>query len=402
MDPDFRRLYVAAFGSQFGTQLSHVALPLLAVTALNAGPGEVGLLSSLATLTVLLVGLPAGVWVDRVRRRPVMVAMDVLRALAMVSVTAAWWLDALTMPQLYLVAIVSGVGTLFFDVASHSLVPSLVGRDRLTAANSLLVGTTSAMYVSGRSVSGVLTQVFGAPLVLLLDAVTYAWSALWLRGIRAVESPPAVREPIGRQLREGLRFLFGNRVLVAIAAQGAMANLGFPLATVLLPVLLVRELAFPEWVFGAYLAASGVGALVGSACAHLMARWLGQGGAVWLLSLATAPFGLLVPLLDHGIWIWLSAAGFFVVSVRTGVNNVLLVSFRQLLTPDTMLGRMTSIMQVILMGAVGMGGLLAAGVGELWGVRATLWAGGIVIAMSWLPLATVRSEIRQLGLPARR
>ncbi|MFE3447430.1 MFS transporter [Nonomuraea sp. NPDC059194] len=402
MDRDFRRLYVAAFGSQFGTQLSQVALPLLAVTALEASPGEVGLLSSLSTLVVLVMGLPAGVWVDRVRRRPVMVTMDAVRAAALASVTAAWWLDALTMEQLYLVAVVSGVGTLFFDVASHSMVPALVGRDRLTSANSLLVGTNSAMYISGRSVSGVLTQVFGAPLVLLLDAVTYVWSALWLRGIRAVEPPPAVREPVGRQLREGVQFLFGNRVLVSIAAQGAMVNLGFPLATVLLPVLLVRELALPEWVFGAFLAASGAGSLVGSAGAHLVARWLGQGRAVWLLGVLTAPFSLLVPLLDQGVWIWLSAAGFFVQSVRTGVNNVLLVSFRQQLTPDHMLGRMTSIMQVILMGAVGVGGLLAAGIGELWGVRATLWAGAILMAMSWAPLITVRSEIRQLGVPSRR
>ncbi|MFD1931604.1 MULTISPECIES: MFS transporter [Nonomuraea] len=402
MNPDFRRLYVAAFGSQFGTQLSYVALPLLAVTALDASPGEVGLLSSLATLVVLVMGLPAGVWVDRVRRRPVMVTMDVVRAAALATVAAAWWLDALTMEQLYLVAIVSGIGTLFFDVASHSMVPALVGRDRLTSANSLLVGTNSAMYITGRSVSGVLTQVLGAPLVLLLDAVTYVWSAWWLRGIRAVEPPPAVREPVVRQLREGLRFLFGNRVLVSIAAQGAMVNLGFPLATVLLPVLLIRELAFPEWVFGAFLAASGVGSLVGSACAHLFARWLGQGRAVWLLGVLTAPFSLLVPLLDHGVWIWAAAAGLFVQSVRTGVNNVLLVSFRQQLTPDHMLGRMTSIMQVILMGAVGLGGLLAAGVGELWGVRATLWAGAILMALSWVPLITVRSEIRQLGVSSRR
>ncbi|MFD2354291.1 MFS transporter [Nonomuraea ferruginea] len=192
-DPSFRNFYLASAVSQFGTQVGYVAMPLLAVIALNAGPGQVGLLSALTTITVLVLGLPAGAWVDRVRRRPVMIATDLVRAVLLVSVTVTWWLDALTMTQLYGVAIATGIGTLFFDVASQSTVPHLVGRDRLTAANSVLVGTNAAMDVGGRSSAGVLVALAGAPVAILLDALTYLWSAVWLRRISKPEPAPAPR-----------------------------------------------------------------------------------------------------------------------------------------------------------------------------------------------------------------
>ncbi|MEU7852356.1 MFS transporter [Nonomuraea sp. NPDC049141] len=385
-EPSFRNLYLASAVSQFGTQVGYVAMPLLAVTALNAGPGEVGLLSALTTITVLVLGLPAGAWVDRVRRRPVMIATDLVRAVLLVSVPVAWWLGALTMAQLYGVAIASGVGTLFFDVASQSTVPHLVGRDRLTAANSVLVGTNAAMDVSGRSAAGVLVTFAGAPVAILLDALTYLWSALWLRRISTPEPPPAPvpGERLGRQIGEGVRYLFGNRILVAVAVQGGLSNLGFPLCSTLLPVLLVNDLGQPAWVLGAYLAVGGLGTLAGSSTAHLIGRRLGRGRGVCVVGLATAPFAFLVPLVGWSVWI--SAAAWSLLCFRTGMNNVLLVSFRQQVTPDPMLGRMNATMRLILMGAVGVGGLLAGLLGEIWGSGAAMWAGASIMALSWIPI----------------
>ncbi|MEU7743984.1 MFS transporter [Nonomuraea sp. NPDC049158] len=194
---------MASAVSQFGTQVGYVAMPLLAVTALGAGPGEVGLLSGLATITVLVLGLPAGAWVDRVRRRPVMIATDLVRGALLMSVPVAWWLGALTMTQLYGVAIATGVGTLFFDVAAQSTVPHLVGRDRLTAANSVLVGTNAAMDVGGRSTSGVLVTLAGAPVAILLDALTYVSAACW----RACSVRSGVRGRRCGQARRSWRWL---------------------------------------------------------------------------------------------------------------------------------------------------------------------------------------------------
>lgn len=394
-DPSFRNLFVASAVSQFGTQVGYVAMPLLAVTALDAGPGEVGLLSALATITVLVLGLPAGAWVDRVRRRPVMIATDFVRGALLMSVPVAWWLGALTMTQLYGVAIATGVGTLFFDVAAQSTVPHLVGRDRLTAANSVLVGTNAAMDVGGRSTAGVLVTLAGAPVAILLDALTYVWSAVWLRRISKPEPAPAPvpGERLGRRIGEGVRYLFGNRVLVAIAAQGGMSNLGFPLCSTLLPVLLVEELGQPAWVLGVYLAIGGLGALAGSATAHLIGRRLGRGRAVWVVGVVTAPPAFLVPFVGWSVWI--SAAAWSVLCFRTALNNVLLVSFRQQVTPDSMLGRMNATMRLILMGAVGVGGLLAGLLGEVWGTGTAMWAGASIMAFSWIPiwLSPLRREV---------
>ncbi|MBB6350695.1 MFS family permease [Nonomuraea muscovyensis] len=509
----FRNLYVAGAVSQFGSQIGYVAMPLLAVTVLAAGPGEVALLSALGTLTVLVLGLPAGVWVDRLRRRPLMIAADVLRALVLLSVPVAWWWGWLGMGQLYAVAVLVGSGTLVFDLAAVSLLPGLVGRERLTSANSLLVSTWAGMDVAGRSVAGVLVQVAGAPLALLLDALSYLWSATWLRRVPDPSPPaapslaspadlpatrpltpratlpaalpltpratspvttpagpsrtppagppvtpsltppagppvtpsltppagppvtpsltppagppvtPGAASPIGdadapvgplrsgdardggepdeatrggtgRQIAEGVRFLLGNQVLVGMTVMGAMANLAFPLCSVLLPVLIVDELDLPEWVLGGYLAVGGLGTLAGAATAHLIGRRLGTGRATLLVSLVTAPPSLVIPFLDRGWWLWAAAAAWFVLTFRTGVNNVLLVSVRQRITPDRMLGRTNATMRLLLTGAVGLGGLLAGLLGEVWGVRASLWAGAVIMASSWLPvlLSPLRRE----------
>ncbi|MFF4772638.1 MFS transporter [Microtetraspora fusca] len=386
--PDFRNLYVAGTISQAGSQISYVALPLLAVTALSAGPAEVGLLSALSTLTVLVLGLPAGAWVDRVRRRPVMLVTDLARALVLFSVPVAWWAGWLSMAQLYLVATLVGAGTLFFDVASFSLVPGIVGRDRLTSANSLLVGTNSGMDVAGRSLAGVLVQAAGAPVAILLDALSYLWSAAWLRRVRepVQAAPDTPHPPIARQISAGVRFVFGNPVLTAALLQGSMANLAYPLCSVLLPVLIVDRLGLPEWVVGAYLAAGGLGVLAGSSAAHLLGRRLGTGRAVWMVGLVTSPAAFVIPFLDRGPLLWAATAAWFVLTFRTGINNVLLVSLRQRVTPDEMLGRMTATMRLLLMGAIGLGGLLAGVLGELWGVQAPMWLGALILALSWVPI----------------
>ncbi|MFF4191315.1 MFS transporter [Nonomuraea sp. NPDC001831] len=402
----FRNLFVAGAVSQLGSQITYVALPLLAVTALGAGAGEVGLLSALATLTALVIGLPAGAWVDRVRRRRLMIAMDAARAVALLSVPVAWWAGTLSMAQLYVVTVLVGAGSLLFDVASMSIVPGLVGRERLTSANSLLVGTAAGMDVAGRSLAGVLAQVVGAPLAVLLDALSYLWSAVWLRGVPepalAGDGSPEAAESLRARIAAGVRFILGNRVLVAALVQGTMANLAFPLCSVLLPVLIVGRLGYPEWVFGAYLAVGGLGVLAGSSSAHLLGRRFGTGRAVWVVSLATAPAALVIPFLDAGPWLWAAAAAWFVLTFRTGVNNVLLVSLRQRVTPDHLLGRMTATMRLLLMGAVGLGGLLAGLLGEVWGVRAPLWAGAVIMAVSWLPIhfsALRRSGPNTAGRP---
>lgn len=186
----FRLLYTAAVAHDVGFHVGQLAVPVLAVSLLSAGPAQVGLLGALSTAAFLLVGLPAGVWVDRWPRRSVLVAADLLRAVLVASVPVAWWAGWLSIHQLYVVVFLTGLGTVFADVAAQSYLPELVGRDRLVAANSLLVTTSGTLQIAGRGVGGLLVQLLTAPAAIVLDAVGYAVAAR-----PSAASPPAGHAP---------------------------------------------------------------------------------------------------------------------------------------------------------------------------------------------------------------
>lgn len=190
---DFRLLFSAAAVSRLGTSVTYIAMPLIAVTALDASPGEVGLLATLSTIAFLVIGLPAGAWTDRVRRRGVLITADLARAAVLLSVPVAWWLHALTMGQLYVVAVLTGIGTVFFDVANQSYLPQVVGRPALLAANTRLVSMDALNDIAGRGVAGFVVALVTAPVALLLDAVSYVVSAWCVLRIRHREPRPSAR-----------------------------------------------------------------------------------------------------------------------------------------------------------------------------------------------------------------
>ena len=198
---DFLRLWAGDTLSQVGTQITVLALPLLAIKVLDADAFEVGLLTTFEFLAFLLIGLPAGAWVDRLRRRDVLVAADLGRAVLFGSIPLAWWLDVLTLPQVYAVALLGGVCTVFFDVAYQSYLPHLVGRDHLVEGNAKLQGTQSVAQVAGPALGGVLVQALTAPYAVLLDALSFLWSAAWVGSIASREPVPQ-RPPERHLLRE--------------------------------------------------------------------------------------------------------------------------------------------------------------------------------------------------------
>ncbi|MGC1215715.1 MAG: MFS transporter, partial [Micromonospora sp.] len=187
----FRYLYAASLADNLGYQVGYLAVPVLAVSVLAATPGQVGLLGVLSTGAFLLIGLPAGVWVDRSPRRTVMVIADLARAVLYASIPLAWWADLLTINQLYAVVLLTGIGTVFGDVAAQSFLPELVGRDRLVAANALLSTTNATVQIGGRGFGGLLVQALGAPAALVLNAVTHLLSALTHTRVRPARDPAA-------------------------------------------------------------------------------------------------------------------------------------------------------------------------------------------------------------------
>ncbi|GAA2133037.1 MFS transporter [Kitasatospora kazusensis] len=398
---DFRYLLSGAAASQLGSQVTLVALPLVAVVGLDASPLQVGLLTAAETAAFLLVGLPAGAWVDRMRHLPVLVRADLVRCLAVGSVPLAAAAGLLTMAQLYLVALVTGVATVFFDVAHQSLLPRLLPREQLVAGNGALETVRSSSQVAGPGLGGVLVQLLGAPLAMAADALGYLASALLLLGVRTEQPRP---EPVpGRSLRadiaEGLSFVLRRPLLRVIAAATAASNFFSALLLAVQTLFWVRVLALSPAAIGLLLSASAVGGLAGALCAGPLARRFGQARLIWLSVTVTAPFALLWPLSAGGAGAPVFAAGSAVVFFGAVVYNVAQVSFRQVICPPALLGRMNATVRFLVWGTLPLGALAGGTIATAAGPRAALW----VCAAGFLtvPLPLLLSPLRRLrDLPA--
>jgi MFS family permease len=387
---DFKRLWTADALSQAGTQVTAIALPLLLIKVLDAGPFEVGLLTTFEFLAFLLVGLPAGVWVDRMRRRNVLMVADLIRGLLFGSLPLAWALDVLTLAQVYAVALIGGVCTVFFDVAYQSYLPHLVGRENLVEGNAKLQGTQSVAQVAGPTVGGLLVQALTAPYAVLVDAATFFWSAAWLTSIRSREPRPerAPDRHLGREMKEGLAFVLGNRLLRAITACTATANLFSNVGMTVFVVLLASAsgLNLSAGTIGLLFSASAVGGLLGAMVARRFAGWVGQGPALWISIAVSVPAMLPMPFVQRGWLLWLVAVGSVVVGASIVVYNITQVSFRQLLCPERLLGRMNATIRFAVWGTIPIGSLLGGILGATIGLRPTLWVAVIGSLLAVLPV----------------
>ncbi|MGQ5264596.1 MFS transporter [Micromonospora sp. ZYX-F-536] len=396
----FQLLYAAALVDGIGFHVSQLAVPVLAVSLLAATPGQVGLLSALSTAAFLLIGLPAGVWVDRLPHRAVLVTADLSRAALVASVPVAWWAGWLTIPQLYLVVLLIGVGTVFADVAAQSYLPELVGRSRLVAANSLMMSTNATMQIAGRGLGGLVVEALTAPVAVVVDAVTFAVSGAILARIRTGGSrrlPPRATGGFARQLGAGVRHVFASPLLRPLALSTASINLTMQLTTTMLPVVFLRELGLGAAALGLFLGAGGIGALLGALTARPLAERIGHGRALWLPGLLVAPLGGLVALIDDGPLVWLAAFGWLALAWRTGIGNVVGVSLRQGTTPDALLGRMNATFRFLLTGALTVGAVAAGLLGQYVDVRTTLVVGAVANGLTWLPVFC--SPLRALHRP---
>ncbi|MFF8377893.1 MFS transporter [Streptomyces sp. NPDC015661] len=396
---DFRVLFSASVLCALGTNVSDVALPLIAVLALDSGPGQVGLLGFLSTAAFLLIGLPAGAWVDRMRHRTVLIAADLVRAALLAWIPLAWWGDLLTFGGLCAVVFLSGVATVLFDVAGQSALPRLVEPAALIPANSALVTLAAAGNVAGRGAGGALVQLLGAPLAVVCAAVGHLGSGIqlmWMAREAAPVTPVArVAGPgpnLRAQIAEGLRHVLRHAELRALALTGAVGNLGSVMVNTMLPLVFARELGLSAGALGLFWAVGGAGMFFGARCARPVADRFGHGRGLVLTHLCLAPAGLLVPLLDRGGWLWVAGAGWFACSVRTGTANVLGVSLRQRLTPAGLLGRMNATFRFLLTGAMALAAALAGAIGAHASPRAALWVGGAFLCLSFLP--TLLSPLR--------
>ncbi len=395
--PDFLKFWSAQTISQFGTQISQLALPLAAVLVLDAGAFEVALLGTVEFLPFLLFALPAGVWVDRLRRRPILVLADVGRGLALATIPLVYAFDALTIWQLYVVGFVVGTLTVFFDVAYQSYLPSLVSRDELVDGNSKLEVSRSAAQLAGPGVAGVLVGWLSAPVAILFDAASFAGSAAFIFGIRRREPEPEKEEQrsMRRELGEGLRYLLGHRYWRPVAGTVAVSNFFGALAFSVFVVYAVRELGMSAAAIGLVFALGNVGWLLGALAATRLQEGLGVGKTVVGSTLVFAPGILLVALAPAGFPYPLLVAGLMVMGFGAVVFNVTVISFQQAVTPERMLGRLNASRRFIVWGVIPLGTTIGGVIGSKVGLQATLWVGAVGSALACLPV--LLSPVRSIG-----
>jgi MFS family permease len=392
---DFRRLWVGDSLSQFGIMTTTLAIPLLAVRTLHATPFEVGLLTTFEFLAFLVVGLPAGAWVDRMRRRSVMIAADLGRAALLGWIPLAEVLGVLNLVQVYAVVLAVGCLTVFFDVSYQSYLPFLVGRDHLVEGNAKLQGTQSVAQVAGPSVGGFLVQLLTAPYAILANVGTFLWSALWVGTIRAREPRPerAPDSNLLSEVREGIVFIVRHPVLRQVAGATGTANLWSSAGQGMLIVLLARTLGLSAGVIGLLMAAGAIGGLLGALTARPLARAIGEGPATWISLALSSPLTLVQPFLQRNWTLGLFVVAQIGFSAGVVIYNVTQVSFRQRLCPEHLLGRMNASMRFLVWGTMPLGGLLGGALGSTIGVRTTLLVAAIgqSLAFLWIFFSPLRS-----------
>jgi MFS family permease len=405
--PNFRKLWVGDTISQFGTQVSQLAIPLVAILFLKASPFEVALLGAVEFLPFLLFTLPAGAWVDRLQRRPILITGDVGRALLLLSIPIASALGVLTIAQLYIVGFGMGILTVFFDVSYQSYLPSLVDREQLVEGNAKLQASQSAAQILGPGMGGYLIGILTAPIAVIVDAVSYFASALFVFSIRGSEAPVPPREstPAGRadrvrafggEIREGLAFVLGHPYLRMIAGATSTSNLFGNIATGILLVYWVRVLLLDPLQIGLVFSLGSIGAFIGALVANRIANRIGVGRTIVAAMALNGPATLLIAIAPVGNSLPFLVASVALASFTGLVYNINQVSFRQAITPERMQGRMNATMRFLVWGTIPIGAVLSGILATLLGLSATIWIGAIlsftpVLFLIFSPILSIKT-----------
>jgi MFS family permease len=402
-DATYRRLWTSILISSFGGQVTMLALPLTAAMLLHATPTQMGLLTAMEIAPFVLFSLPSGVWLDRVRKLPVYIAGETILALAVATVPLAWWLGWLTMGWLYVLGFVIGTVYTTAGSAAQIVLMQVVARDRLVEAHAKNALATSGAEVAGPGFAGLLIKLFGAPLALLVDAVGLLFSALILRGIHVHERrEPRADAHFWRDLKAGVRFVASQRLLLSLAATVGLWQMCHQAAMVVQILFATRTLGLSEQAVGLSYTGLGVGTVAASVWGHRISRRIGPGPCL-VLGVAVCGAGwALLSVVPAGPW---GVAAFAVTLMLFGAGAVFIfinfLALRQAVTPEPLLGRMTSTMRWLILLPAGPGALLGGWLGEHYGLRSALaFAGGSALLLALLAWRhPVIRAVRELPQP---
>jgi predicted MFS family arabinose efflux permease len=399
-DREFVKLWTGQAISQIGSRITRTAIPFTGVIVLGAGPLEMGILGGVSAAAILLFGLFAGAWADRVRRRPILIATDLARAVVLATVPVAALRGALTMTQLYVVAGLASVLTVLFDVSYQAYVPSLVEREKLVQANAKLALSESIAEVSGPGIAGFLVQALTAPVAIAFDAVSFVLSAVSITLVRRPEPPPAERSGthILEEIADGLRTSWRNPYLRPMALRSGTAALFAGFFASLYPLFTVKVLGLEPSVIGVVIATGGAFAIAGAALSERLVRRLGVGRAMIGALLVTGAASFLHPM-AHGsvalccVFLIAGQAGDFAWPPLITTE----VSLRQSVAPAAVLGRVNSSMNLVFNGIIPVGAFVGGALAEAIGVREAMFvgAGGYALSALWVIFSPIR-HLREL------
>ncbi|MHB8649537.1 MAG: MFS transporter [Gaiellaceae bacterium] len=405
---DFLKLWTGQSISELGSQISQLALPWLAAVGLHASPFEFALLGVLGFLPFILFALPAGVWVDRLSRRPILIAGDSARAVLLALIPILWATHTLRIWHLLVLTFLFGVFTVFFDVAYQSYLPSLVERDQLVEGNSKLQLTVSITQVAGPSMSGALIAAITAPYAIVADAVSFAVSTVFMLRMRDREHVPertadAPRSKMWPDVKEGLRWVLGHPWLRAIAACTGSSNFFSAVLFSIVLLYFTRSLHLHAWETGLVFAVGSLGSILGALTVSRIQRRIGVGPTIAGTAVCFSLGGLAYPLAPRSFPLpFLMLAG-VLFGFGSVAYNITQVSLRQAITPARLQGRMNAAMRWIVWGTLPLGSLAGGGIATAWGLRAALWVGALGGLFTFLPVAfTSVRAIRELPEPVEQ
>ena len=403
--PDFLKLWTGQSISELGSQVSQLAIPWLAAVGLHASPIEFSLLGVLGFLPFILFALPAGVWVDRLRRRQILIVGDASRAVLLTLIPILWATGVLRIWHLLVLQFVIGCFTVFFDVAYQSYLPALIEREHLVDGNSKLQLTVSVAQVGGPSMTGGLIAAITAPYAIVVDAASFVVSTVFMLRMKHRESPPRYdagepRPKMWPQVKEGLAWVLGNRQLRAIAGCTASSNFFGQILFAIFILYGVRVLHLSSVELGVVFAVGSVGSVIGALLANRLQKRLGVGPAIVSYAVVFSCAGILFPLAPRSSPIPELMAGFALFGFASVAYNITQVSLRQAITPERLQGRMNAAMRWIVWGTIPLGTITGGAIGQAVGLRAAMWVGAIggIPVFLWVLLSPVRS-IRTMPEP---
>ena len=399
---DFMKLWIGETISLFGSQFTFLALPLIAAITLRASPAEMGILSAVETAPFLLIGLFAGVWVDRRRKRPLLIAGDLGRAILLATIPLAALAGLLTIIQLYVVGFLVGICTVFFDVAYQSYLPALVGRDQLVEGNSKLEVSRSTAQLTGPGIAGVVIQVLTAPIAIFLDVLSFLLSGLFIGTIRRAEPVPrnGGHASMLAEIREGLGVVFGNPYLRAIAGCTATSNFFGNVVGALFILYATRDLGLTPAAIGIAMGLGNVGGLAGALLAGRLANRVGIGpiiiGSILLTSLGGLPLIIATP---STAIVMLVVSG-LIIGLGNTIYNINQVSLRQAIVAQRLQGRLNATMRFLVWGTLPLGGLVGGVLGQFLGLWPAITIGicGGMLSFLWVLASPVRG-LRRIPEP---